>query len=281
MLGEISKYKVLRETDLGYILFSNNEEFFLHHNECKGQVLFEGDYVEAFLYADKKNRLAATLYKPFITIHTIGFVLVVDVKEDLGVFLNIGISKDVLLSKDDLPVNMKEWPQVGDRIIATLRTKNNKLIAKVANKYEIIENNVDKVKLDLNSKVEAYVYRITDECINAVTESMNVIFIHHSNIRKSYRLGEKIEPKIIQENETDYNGTLIEHKEFQIKDDKLVLLKYLRENNGVMMITEDSSPELISRIFGMSKSAFKKAIGNLYKDRIISIEEDKVILLED
>jgi hypothetical protein len=194
--------------------------------------------------------------------------------------MNIGISKDILLSKDDLPLKRNLWPRIGDKIISILRTKNNKLIIKIANKEQILSAKKEEV-LSENGKFTAYVYRITPDGINAVTEGMNIIFIYRTNMRWEYRLGEKIEVRIIKKNEEDYSGTLIENKEFQIKDDRKIILEYLRNNNGVMLITENSSPELINRLFKMSKAAFKKALGNLYRDHIIEIEEDKIILLEE
>ena len=100
-------------------------------------------------------------------------------------------------------------------------------------------------------------------------------------MRREYRIGEKIEVRIIKANENDYSGSLIENKEFQIIDDRALILEYLHNNNGVMMITEDSSPEIINRLFKMSKAAFKKALGNLYRDHLISIEDDKIILVEE
>ncbi|HKM29204.1 MAG TPA: S1-like domain-containing RNA-binding protein [Bacilli bacterium] len=281
-LGKIEKYCVDRETNLGYILTRDNdeEEYFLHHNECKGLKLFSGDFVDAFLYVDKKSRITATLWTPLIDMDHPGLVEVVGINEDLGVFINIGVSKDVLLSSDDLPLKQNLWPRIGDKIASILRIKNNKLIIKVATKEQMQPLAAEEILVE-NSKVIAHVYRIAPEGINAVTAGYNVIFIYRTNMRREYRLGEEIEVRILKRNIDDYSGSLIENKEFQIKDDRVIILEYLRNNNGVMMITESSSPELINRLFKMSKAAFKKALGNLYRDRLILIEEDKIILIEE
>lgn len=281
-LGKIEKYCIDRETNLGYILTRDNdeEEYFLHHNECKGLKLFPGDFVDAFLYVDKKSRIAATLWTPLIDMDHPGLVEVVGINEDLGVFINIGVSKDVLLSSDDLPLKQNLWPRIGDKIASILRIKNNKLIIKVATKEQMQPLAAEEILAE-NSKVTAHVYRIAPEGINAVTSGYNVIFIYRTNMRREYRLGEEIEVRILKRNIDDYSGSLIENKEFQIKDDRVIILEYLRNNNGVMLITESSSPELINRLFKMSKAAFKKALGNLYRDRLILIEEDKIILIEE
>ena len=129
-----------------------------------------------------------------------------------------------------------------------------------------------------NEKVDAYVYRITDDGINLVTEDLNVIFVYKNNYRGKYHIGQKANVKIIKKNMEDYSGTLIEQKELQIQDDKNIILEYLNNNNGVMMITEDSDPELIFHVLRMSKSAFKKALGGLLKENLIEITSDKIIL---
>jgi len=86
-----------------------------------------------FLYQDHQGRLSATMTIPTIKIGTYDWVEVVEVKEDLGVFVNIGISKDILISKDDLPALLTLWPAKGDKLYCTLKTdKHNRLFGKLA-----------------------------------------------------------------------------------------------------------------------------------------------------
>lgn len=284
-LGKVSKFNIIRETKLGYVLEKDYVEYFLHHNECNGKLLYPGDTVDAFLYLDKKNRVAATLFKPFIEANQIGFLKVMGVKQDIGVFCNIGISKDILLSRDDLPHSFKEWPIVDDLVLAELRVKNNHLILKPATKTQIIKKHFELYgdnyqKLTLNSIVSGRVYRITPDGINIVTDNYEIIFIFKTNFRKNYRLGEVVEAKIIDIHDDDYSGTINKNKEFQIQDDLKIIEEYLQANNGVCLITEKSSPELINHCFNMSKSAYKKAIGALLKQGKIEITDTKIILVD-
>lgn len=284
-LGKVSKFNIIRETKLGYVLEKDYVEYFLHHNECNGKLLYPGDTVDAFLYLDKKNRVAATLFKPFIEANQIEFLKVMGVKQDIGVFCNIGISKDILLSRDDLPHSFKEWPIVDDLVLAELRVKNNHLILKPATKIQIIKKHSELYgdnyqKLTLNSIVSGRVYRITPDGINIVTDNYEIIFIFKTNFRKNYRLGEVVEAKIIDIHDDDYSGTINKNKEFQIQDDLKIIEEYLQANNGVCLITEKSSPELINHCFNMSKSAYKKAIGALLKQGKIEITDTKIILVD-
>lgn len=277
-LGKLSKYTVVRETKLGYTLLQDNVEYFLHHNEANGRQLQNGQEVYAFLYMDKKNRPALTLHKPLMEIGEIKFLKVVGVKNDLGVFANIGISKDILLSKDDLPENFHLWPKIDDEILCTLKNKNSKLILKPVTKNDIIKYKKKESILEVGNIVTGICYRISPEGINFVTPDLDIIFVFKNNYRKEYHLGEVEEIKIIDKHEFDYSGTIIKTKEFQIQDDREIIIDYLNKNYGVMLITDKSSPELINYHFHMSKSAFKKVIGNLYKDGLIDILDDKIVL---
>ncbi|NLD25797.1 MAG: hypothetical protein GX661_00380 [Acholeplasmataceae bacterium] len=277
-LGKIRNYTVLRETQLGYILSDGATEYFLHRNESKFQKLLPGDQVQAFIYSDKQGRLAATLYLPEASCEAIGFARVVDINHNLGLFLNIGISKDVLLSKDDLPEAWDLWPQAEDRLVCRLKVRGDRLLAKMATKDEILEVGPKK-ELNIDEVVNGYVYRITKDGINLVTEDYAIIFVYYTNLRKKYRLGEKVEVRVMRKNDNDYSGTTIEQKEKMLKSDQEIILAYLKDHDGVMAITEKSDALVIYRVFNMSKKAFKNALGSLYKERKIEIFDDKVVLL--
>ncbi len=278
-LGHIDRYKVGRETKLGYILIKNDIEYFLHHNECNGRILYPGDYVEAFLYADKQGRVAATLYPPFVEGGQINFLEVKGVKEEIGVFLDIGISKDILLSRDDLPHDFHKWPKVGEKIIGELRVKNDRLIIKMATKSAILAKDIeDKVAYNVGDSVNGIIYRETDEGLSLVTSDYQIIFVYKTNYRGNHHLGEELTVKIIDVKDDYYNGSIIKNKEFQIPDDETIILEYLEKNNGVSLITEKSSPDLIKKVLNMSKSAYKNALGGLLKQGKIVITDTKIIL---
>jgi len=277
-LGKLNKFKVLRETNLGYMISDGTYEYFLHRNETNFLKLNEGDMVIAFIYSDKLGRIAATLYTPKVTTEKSGFAEIVGINQKVGAFINIGTNKDVLLSRDDLPITYSEWPEVGGFVLVTLKVKGDRLVAKMLTKDEILEKS-ENIELPLNEKVHGYVYRITPDGINIVTDTYDVVYVFHTNLRKRYHIGEEVNVKILRKNIEDYNGTLIEQKERMIDDDKEVILEYLKEHQGMMGITESSDAAVIAKVFTMSKKSFKNAIGRLYKERKIEIMEDKIVLL--
>lgn len=281
-LGEVSKYIVLRETDLGFMLKStdvNDEnEYFLHRNETNFKILHVDDRVNAFLYLDKQKRPSLTLYEPLATINKGSLCEAVSMTE-AGTFFNIGISKDILLSSDDYRGN--NGPRKGDKLPVKLRLRGNSIFIKLLNKEEILALS-DGFRYANNEKTFGYVYRITKDGINLVDEHYNVIFIHKNNLRNEHRLGEKVEFSIIGSKEMDgyfdYYGTCIQNKEHMLEDDCQVILDYLDNHAYVMNYTEDSDPLVIEKVFHMSKSAFKRAIGHLYKEEKIILFKNKIAL---
>src|SRR5690554_3245251 len=174
-IGETQQLVVDRKTDIGYMLTSEQDEVFLHFNESLHQTLNPGDLVDAFLYLDHKGRVAATLKIPFISVERPAFLEVKDVVSSLGVFLDMGISKDVLLSKDDLPFDYDLWPMVGDMIYVVLHIKG-KMVAKLASKSDIIL----KLEETLNVKDEfdCYVQNIGKNGLNLLSNKRNLVFVY-------------------------------------------------------------------------------------------------------
>ena len=280
LIGELNKLRVKRETDISYILVQDNEPFevFMHFNQATKR-LQENELVDVFLYYDNKHRLCATMEDPIITTKKYGFVKCVSRKENVGCFMNIGIAKDILLSKDILPTNTKAWPRPNDTLPCILKVKKDSLVCKIISRDDITVKNAS---LKINDTISAYVISFTSTGLLAVDEAFNVIYVHKSMIRKKYRLGEEIILTIININKKgEYNGSTITQKETMRLSDSEMLLNYLKEMGGIIPLGNLSSPEDIAKIFTLSKSAFKRAVGALYKERLIEIEDYRIILKEE
>lgn len=279
LVGEIFKLKVVRTTQLGYVLslIDENYEIFMHENDCKDK-LKQNDEVEAFLFLDKKNRLAATTYLPYITKTKFDFVNVIDTFAT-GVFLDIGIkAKDVMLSKFDLPRDKNKWPQIDDKLPCVLSCSHNKLFGKVASKTIFQKDN--ETDFEVGSSKFAYVYRISDNGINLVDTDYNVYFVHKSNIDKPIRLGEHLEVVISKKNDSGYTCHFPKDKVNKIDANSMLVWNYLVKHHGEMSFTSKSSPDTIKKIFKMSKGDFKNALGHLYKERLIDLLDDKTIIVK-
>jgi predicted RNA-binding protein (virulence factor B family) len=217
--------------------------------------------------------------EPKIGFKTPGFCKVVAVNRRLGVFLDIGIAKDLLLSRDDLPYKKDQWPDVGDEIFVRLRASRNQLTAKIIPRFDMQKFLKPETELIEGEKYEALVEFFAEEGIVLTTREGHNIFVYFKHLRKNYRLGQTVQVKITNTKlNFSYNGTLIEQKELMISDDAAYIKRYLESNKGIMMITDKSDPQVIYDRFHMSKGAFKRAIGSLYKEKIILLKENSIEL---
>lgn len=273
-IGQINKLEVLKETDIAYTLTNGKDEVFLHFNQTP-RLLKVGEQVDAFLYYDQKKRLCATLEEPLITTEKYGFVEVVAISSG-GVFVNIGINKDILLSKDYLTTSLNGWPKVSDKVPCILKVKTNQLTAKLINKNDDIDQ---PHLLKIGDSASGTVTKLVPGGIGIYTDNFDYVFIHRSLLRKNFRLGEIVDFKVININQAnEYNASTVQNKEYARLSDSDDILNHLKANGGIMHLGNASSPEEISKILHMSKSAFKRAMGNLYKQHLIEIEDHKTIL---
>lgn len=280
-LGQMNELEVLRETDISYVLSDGNEEIFLHKREADG-ILKEQDRIDVFLYYDNQRRVTATMAKPKVDAYTPAFCTVVEVKHRLGVFLDIGIQKDLLLSRDDLPFQKGEWPQVGSELFIKVKVSKNQLSAKIINRYDLHNYLTPTKEFEKNDEVEAVVLFFAEEGIVLGTKEGHLIFVYNRHIREQHHLGEHLTVTITNVKVNfQYNGTLIKQKEFMMDEDGARIIKYLKEHKGMMDITDKSNPEVILNTFSMSKKAFKRAIGKLYKEKVITIHSDSIELNEN
>lgn len=270
-LGTYVTLKVLRESDISYLLTDGINEVFLHKKEAL-QPYVKGDEVRVFLYSDNEGRMTASTREVFVTKTTATFLDVVEVKTSYGVFVHNNLVKDLLLSKDDLPSTLDTWPQIGGKLFVTLREKKQHLFAKQVGRKQIRSYFDEIPLLKEGDVIDAYVQFFNDEGLVAFSLAGHEIFVHKNNVRDFHRLGDLVHPKILTDAQNDaYVGTLIEQKEKMISSDAKSILSYLQDHGGKMRYTDSSSPEEIQTQFHMSKSAFKRALGSLYKSGLVEL----------
>ncbi|WP_174730778.1 CvfB family protein [Mesobacillus harenae] len=265
--GQIIELDVARIVDFGYFLTDGEEDVLLHKNETD-QEFQEGDKVTAFLYVDSQGRLSATTTMPAVTVGKYEWVPVVDVNDGIGVFLDIGISKDILLGEEDLPALRSVWPEKGDMLFITLRVNRNNLIyARMASDQVIQEISREARREDFNKNVHGYIYRTAKVGSWVSTVDGFKGFIHESQRKTEPRLGEKIEGRIIDIKEDGtVNISMLPRKQESLDEDTEKLIAYLEMRNGAMPYGDKSMAEDIQVRFNMSKGSFKRALGRLMKE---------------
>ncbi|WP_338472133.1 S1-like domain-containing RNA-binding protein [Niallia sp. XMNu-256] len=272
-IGQVITLKVTRQTEFGYFLTDGTEDILLHNNEVHRELESEED-VEVFLYTDSQGRIAATTTIPKVTVGTYDWATVTDMKQGLGVFLDIGIQKDMLLGKEDLPVHKSVWPDIGDMLFITLRVnKNNRIYVKTATDPIIEEHSVKATREIFNKSVHGFIYRTAKVGSWIYTVEGYKGFIHESQRDVEPRLGEKVEGRVIDVKEDGtINVSLLPRKHEALDKDAEEILSILQAR-GAMPYWDKSMPEDIQERFNMSKAAFKRALGRLMKEGMIYQEE--------
>ncbi|QGH35961.1 hypothetical protein GI584_18725 [Gracilibacillus salitolerans] len=276
-IGTIQKLEVLRKIDTGYVL---EDDILLHHNETDSELEAEQS-VDVFLYQDKKGQTVATTQLPTVQIDTYGWAKVVEVLPHLGVFVNIGTTKEILVSKDDLPLFEDVWPAVGDELYVTLgKDQKGRLLALPATEG-VFERVFESASNDLlNTTISGRIYRTDREGAVCITEESYRGFIHHTERKKEPRLGELVEGRVIEvKPDGTLNVSLRPLKQHSMGEDADAILARLEESGGVIPFSDKSDPEDIRDTFNISKAAFKRALGKLMKERKIEQRDGKTYLI--
>lgn len=277
-LGEYNQLTVVRKSDLGYMLTDGNEEVLLHYRESKCEHNIN-DSLNVFIYSDKAKRPTATENDPLCTLEKYGICEVVEVFSGMGVFVNINTPKDILVSNDYLPYNEKDWPGVGDKLLIQLKIKHNYLVGKPLNRFDIvaIKSNVIYGEYE---HVDGFVVRIAEKGIGIATKDLMYVFVPNTQLRGDYHMGQEVNVMITKALDGEYYGSLIEQKENMIDGDKEIILNYLNNHHGVMKLTAKSSSNDVLDTLKLSRKAFKRAYGGLYKDHLIEFDEEKTYLVK-
>ncbi|MEN2768605.1 CvfB family protein [Ornithinibacillus xuwenensis] len=279
LIGTIQTMTVSREIDNGYVLEKDMTEALLHHNETESKLEL-GQDVEVFLYQDKKGNLTATTILPSILMDHYGWAKVVNVLPDLGVFVDIGTTKEFLVSKDDLPLFENVWPKEEDLLYVTLgKDRKGRLLAIPATEgiiWRDIELAPDSL---LNTTITGRVYHTSREGSAIITEEDYRGFIHHTERKEEPRLGELVQGRVIEvKHDGTLNVSLRPLKQHGMVDDAAIILQHLEDQDGVIPFSDKSDPDDIRGTFNISKAAFKRALGKLMKEGRIEQREGKTYL---
>jgi len=278
-IGTVQKAIVDRTIDTGYVVVFESTEILMHHNDAIEE-LDVSDEIDIFLYNDKNNQIVATTKIPEVTMDTYEWVDVIEVIPRLGVFVNIGTVKDMLVSIDNLPLFDDVWPIVGDKLYTTLGLdQKGRLLALPATEGIFMSIREDASHLERNDIVEGYIYHTDREGSAFFTSEHFRAFIHHTEREDEPRLGEHVRGRIIDvKNDGTINVSLLPLKEERMDHDSEVILDILNDFDGTMPFSDKSDAQEIRDRFDMSKSAFKRALGRLMKQGKVEQKDGQTII---
>lgn len=281
-IGHVTALTVARKAPFGFFLTDGKEDVLLHINETDRDYE-EGEGVEVFLYPDSQGRIAATAAIPKVSVGVYEWVKVADVHPGIGVFLDIGIQKHLLLGMEDLPALKSVWPAAGDLLYVTMRvSRNSQLFARLASDQVIQGVAVKAGSKEFNKNVQGHVYRTAKVGSWMYTIEGFKGFIHESQRMQEPRLGEEVSGRIIDIKEDGtINVSLLSRKQDALSEDAQRIYDYLFSRNGAMPFSDKSMPEDIQERFQLSKAAFKRALGTLMKTGKVYQEDGWTYIKKD
>lgn len=287
--GTIVSLMIDREVSpYGFFLSYGSEDVLLHYTELTRKVE-PGDTVDVFLFYDTEDRLAATMKTPYLTLGELALLEVADVHPRLGCFLEMGLGRQLLLPIRELPELQELRPQVGDHVYVIMEhDKQGRLKAKLAGEQELAPLAFHAPTTWNNQWLEAIVYKPLQMGTFVVVQGGVLGFgaigmIHSSERSRLLRLGERVNVRVAHIREDGrVNLSMAPRKEIGRNEDADRILEYLESRPGGGMPYSDSTPpDVIKQRFGISKSAFKRAMGKLMKDGRIRQEENWTYLIKE
>lgn len=272
-LGKINSLVIDRDTAPGLFLQDEQENDVLLPGKYIPDNYAIGDTLNVFVYLDNEERIIATTLKPFIQLHEFKWLRVSQVTKH-GAFVDIGIEKDLFI-----PFKEQARPMQAGKsylIYMFLDEKTNRLVGTSKINKFLDNSELTVAKFD---EVDLIVSHMTDLGINVIINGKHKGMLYDNEVFKDLRVGDELKgivKKIRPDNKIDVSLEQIGYRKIEPNAQKV--LETLEDNEGYLLLTDKSNPETIKQVLNMSKKTFKKAIGSLYKQRVIEIKDDGIYL---
>ena len=268
--GMVAEMTAVRESEMGVFLDaetgSTNDDVLLHRLQQTAPVKV-GDRVKVFLYKDPKHRLTASMRVPRLEEGQIARMKVINVSRD-GAFLDVGAERGIFLPY----AGMRGRPQVGETVWAKLYTdKSGRLACTMEVEDEMRRASVSaKGRAHVGDNVTGAIYNYTDAGAFLFSTERYIVFITKKELpprEECPRIGEVVTARVTYVRpDGRLNASFIPAKEDALTLDAEKILALLESRKGKMPYSDKTSPEVIRDKFGISKAAFKRALGHLLKE---------------
>lgn len=275
LTGQHQELEILRATSIGLYLGDDSGEDVLLPNKYCPEEYEIGDKLRVFVYRDSEDRQIATTLEPKIRLNQFAFLKATSVS-DVGAFMDWGLEKDLLVPFREQRQKMQ--PGRWYIVCLLLDTKTDRLYA--SNKIEKRLRNED-LNLQEGDAVEVMIMTKTDLGYSVIVNQKHKGLLFESDIFRSVNIGDVVTgyvKHIRNDNKLDITLQPIGFENFNDPNCQ-VILNTLGEHDGFLDVTDKSTPEEIYALFGMSKKAYKKAVGTLYKQRKITLLTEGIKLV--
>lgn len=274
-IGKVNNLTVAQETDEGFVFIDSSDDTALLPHAYVTNDINTGDELDVFVHVNKEGDLVVSLSIPHLQIGEYALLQAKEVN-DFGAFMDWGLPNELLI-----PFNQQSEEIIpGDWYVVFLLKdlKTGRLIGSTKHE-QFLE--YDDINLENGQEVDLMLYNRTDLGMNAIINNLYQGLVFESDIHKHITLGDKIKGYVKNIREDGKIDLALEPIGFRqsIDANSKVILDLLNANGGLLRLTDKSSPEEIKDQVGLSKKAFKRAIGGLYKQKIVLLENDGIKLL--
>lgn len=270
--GTIQKLQIIKTTDHGVYLSDGSEEKVLLPRKEVPAGARMGDELSVFLYLDSEDRIIATVREPVITLNKTAVLKVVSVTR-IGAFLDWGLEKDLFLPFAEQTRKVKE----GEEILAALYTDKSGRLCATMRLYKYLKSNAP---YNIGDNVKARVYDIIPKYgVYVAVEDIYSGLIPKREAQGQYTVGDVLDVRVTRIHEDGRVDVSAKAKAYkQMKTDADMILDRLKDCGGALDFDDRADPEIINREFGISKAAFKRAVGRLLKEKLVCIKYGRIYL---
>lgn len=272
-IGKINTLAVVRETENGLYLDGQEHGEILMPQKFVTDEVKESGEATVFVYTDSEDRLVATTENPIAKVGEFARLKVVS-NSKFGSFLDWGLPKDLLVPFREQKAKMVEGKEYLVYVYLDLHSNR---IAASAKLDKFLDNTPPEYKV--GDEVDLLIAEETDLGFKAIVNEEHWGMLYKNQVYQQLFAGQKMKGYVNKIREDEKIDLLLEKPGYE-KVDAISekILNELKENHGFMAVSDKTSPEMIKALFGISKKNFKKAIGGLYKKRMITFESDGIRL---
>jgi hypothetical protein len=272
-IGKINKLNVIKKQGADVYLDNGTSGKVLLADKKLSATCQVGDTLEVFVYVDSEGHLAATTKIPFAQVDDIAWLKVVSLNY-VGAFLDWGLPKDLLVPFSEQHHEM----EVGRSYLVKVFLDDKNRIAATTKIDRFI--NDESVDFEVGQKVSLIIAEKTELGFKAIVNNTHWGLLYQNELFQALRKGQKLDGYIKKIRDDQKIDLSLHHpgygKVVSLTDNILIKLK---ENDGVLMLSDKSPPEAIYATFGVSKKVFKQAIGALYKKKLITLDKNGIRLV--
>ena len=272
-IGKINKLNVVKKQGADVYLDNGTSGKVLLADKKMSATCQVGDTLEVFVYVDSEGHLAATTKIPLAQVDDIAWLKVVSLNY-VGAFLDWGLPKDLLVPFSEQHHEM----EVGRSYLVKVFLDDKNRIAATTKIDRFI--NDESVDFEVGQKVSLIIAEKTELGFKAIVNNTHWGLLYQNELFQALRKGQKLDGYIKKIRDDQKIDLSLHHpgygKVVSLTDNILIKLK---ENDGVLMLSDKSPPEAIYAAFGVSKKVFKQAIGALYKKKLITLDKNGIRLI--